>query len=195
MLAAALALLVGALCVGSAFGRFRRLGMRPGGGGCGASGSQPLSARERLTRDAAALLGPSPGEQLVRDVLGAPSRAHAVAEMNERLSDAQSELAGAAVPRVAARIALGSGTLLAIVEVARGLGRGDVSVLWALGAFGCGLVAAGVAAHLGRLADSRARARREQWNALSRGLMRLLPSTEQAQADSQQRGPPARRLF
>jgi hypothetical protein len=130
-------------------------------------------------------MGVGAAERLVSGVLDAPTRAHGVAELNERLSDARSELeAGAGVPRLAARVALVSGTFLAMVEILRGLSQDRLAVRWAVAAFVSGLVSAMITAYLGRLADSRAAVRRDNWNALSRRLIQLLPPDPDAPSSS-----------
>ena len=122
-------------------------------------------------------MGARAAEALLRDVLGARSRAHAVAEVNDRLFDADRELqAGASIPRSAARIALAAGALLGIIELARTFGGPESRLVSALAAFGGGLVSALVCCNFGRLADSRAAVRRDAWNELSRALLRLAPA-------------------
>jgi hypothetical protein len=131
---------------------------------------------------AAALLGHAEAEKCVSAVLDAPSRAHALAELNELVSDAARLLGtDAAVPRSAARVALSAGTLLALVELARTLPGGRVSVGWVLCAFACGTSSALAAQLMGRLADCRARQLREAWNAFAQALSRLMPTGGQAQ--------------
>jgi hypothetical protein len=168
-----IALLAGTLCVAVAVRRWRmllRLSPRP----------QPApgasSARARAELAAAELVGPQAAARLVSDVLDAPTRKHSVAELNERLSDAAREIdVGREVPRSAARVALASGTLLAVIELVRTLPEGQASVKWALVAFSCGLASAMGTRYAGRLADSRAEQLREAWNELARMLTRLLP--------------------
>ena len=124
-------------------------------------------------------MGERAAEELLRAVMAAPSRAHAVAEVNDRLFDADRELqAGASIPRSAARIALATGALLGIVQLARTLAGPAPMLASALASFGIGLVSALVCWNLGRLADSRAQAQREAWNELSRGLLRLAPAQD-----------------
>jgi hypothetical protein len=120
------------------------------------------------------LLEAQAAESLLKDVLAAPSRAHAVAEVNDRLFDADRELrTGASIPRSMARIALGTGALIGLVQLARTLGGPESMLLSALLAFGAGLASALICWNFGRLADLRAQTRRDAWNHLARALLRL----------------------
>jgi len=132
---------------------------------------------KRAVEQARRLVGSPAAEALVEHVVSAPSRAHAVAEVNDRLLDVDRELrAGAAIPRSAARIALGTGALVGIIQVARTLGGPDPMIGSALLAFGGGVIAAVICWNFGRLADSRVRALRDAWNDLTRALLRLAPA-------------------
>jgi hypothetical protein len=183
LIAAALACSIALVCVGFAVRRWRALARNPTRTTASAGAR---SGRDRLERRAVALLGADAGVQLVNAVFEAPSRAHAVAELNERLSEAQATIeAGATVPRSAARVAVATGTLLALVQVARDLPTGQNSLIWPLVAFGVGLAASGVCGQMGRLADCRAQALRRDWNDLSRALRQHLPAQDVARAEGE----------
>jgi hypothetical protein len=183
LIAAALACSIALACVGFAVRRWRALAHIPARTTASAGAR---SGRDRLERRAVALLGADAGVELVNAVLDAPSRAHAVAEINERLSDARATIeAGATVPRSAARVAVATGTLMALIEVARDLPTGQSSLTWPLVAFGAGLAASGVCSQMGRLADCRAQALRRDWNDLSRALRQHLPAEDAASAEGE----------
>jgi hypothetical protein len=111
----------------------------------------------------------SPAADVARSVLRAPDRQHA--ELNEQLTAQERSLSvGAELPQASARIALATGTLLAIVELARTLPGGGPT-LWPVYAFGGGFIAAGVALMLGRAAKKRLDRRRQAWNHLARVLI------------------------
>ena len=170
-----LALTVGVLCLAAAVRRWRSL-LRMGPRRLEPLGGAALATRPEVARAAARLLGEHAAEELLHDVLDAPSRRHAVAELNEHLSEAARSIdLGAEVPRSAARVALATGTLLGVIELVRTLPGGGVSVGWALGAFGCGAASALATQYTGRLADCRARQLRDAWNALAAAITRLLP--------------------
>jgi hypothetical protein len=135
-------------------------------------GSAPLERLRVAARDDIAL-----GE-LIETLATAPTRAAAVAELNDCIAELSRELeVGAAVPRAAGRIALFSGVGLAVVAVATGLSAaGGVALRPALVAFGSGLLGALACAGLGRAADARSRRQREAWEELRRVLDRVLPS-------------------
>jgi hypothetical protein len=177
-----LALAVGVLCVAAAARRWHRLAraaraLRPG-----PVNAATLRTREQAMQMAAALLGDMQAHESVSAVLEAPSRAHAVAELNELMRDAAGVLGtDAAVPRSAARVAFSAGTLLALIELARTLPGGMVSVGWVLCAFACGISSELAVRIVGRLADCRARELREAWNVFARALTRLMPAGGQAE--------------
>jgi DNA-binding PucR family transcriptional regulator len=181
LIAAALACSIALACVGFAMRRWRALAQPPPRT---TASTGVRNGRDRLERRAEALLGADAGVELVSAVLEAPSRAHAVAELNERLSEAQASIeAGATVPRSAARVAAASGMLMALVQIARDLPTGQGSLSWPLIAFGVGLVASGVCIQLGRLADCRAQDLRRDWNDLARALRHHLPVQDVKRAE------------
>ncbi len=182
MIAAALACSIACACLLLALRRWQALAQTAPSSTSSASQTDP---RGRVERRAVALLGADVGAELVRAVLEAPTRAHAVAELNERLSEARASIeAGATVPRSAARVAVASGTLMALVEVARNLPSGQGSMVWPLVAFGVGLVASVACGQMGRLADCRAQDLRHAWNELSRALRQHLPVNDAAAAET-----------
>jgi hypothetical protein len=115
-------------------------------------------------------LGSGRAAELAQRVLLSPSRAHAIAEINEELLLIdRDEKVGGGLPASGARVALATGTLLAIVGLARGLAVGSVGI-WPVLAFGAGLFGAVGCAALGMSAKKRTRVRREGWNELTRVL-------------------------
>lgn len=115
----------------------------------------------------------------MREVTSAPSRANAIAAINEKLFEVATTLdRGADLPKAAARIALASGTLFALLELAGGLSRGQVSWGPGLVAFMGGLAAAGVCAELGRLAKAQERRCRDAWNRFAKRLASLAESAD-----------------
>ena len=119
----------------------------------------------------------TPPHDVIAAVLGCRSREHGIAELNEILTDFSGELAaGDHVPKSAARIALASGAVLAIVEVARKLPTPEgVSPQVPLVAFALGLAGAVISAALGRSADEVARRQKDAMNELVRLATRALP--------------------
>lgn len=111
-----------------------------------------------------------------REVLEAPSRPAAIARLNEALGEVVREIdIGAEVPRSATRVALASGGLTGLLELARRLpAEGAASLPWALAAFSAGIVCAGVCLVLGQRAETGARRARDGWDRLSRILARLV---------------------
>jgi hypothetical protein len=116
----------------------------------------------------------TPMRRLIESVLRAPTRAHAVAEMNERIAELERAMnALSPVPRAAARIAMTSGVLLAILGFLAGdAPRSASSWHIALGAALVGAAAALVAAALGRRADRLCASFRARVNGLVRALAR-----------------------
>lgn len=138
-----------------------------------------LEAFRPVTRERAGEIAAQSGgiAALVGEVLSASDRAHAIAAINVRLADVGAELErGADVPKAAVRIALASGTLFALLELARGLTHGEVRWGWGLGAFAGGLVAAAVSTELGRLTKAQAERCRGAWNGLAQRLASLWPA-------------------
>jgi hypothetical protein len=167
LLAAAVALLVGTACVLAAAARWRALAP-----GADLSAGHGVDARARAL--ATRLLGVLEAEAFIEAVQRAPSREHTVAEINERSADLSRELdARAAVPRSAARIALSTGVLFAVVELSVELGSPGGISAWAVAPFAIGAVAAVTSAQLGRLADSRSKQVRAEWLELGSLVLRL----------------------
>jgi hypothetical protein len=130
---------------------------------------------DRLARAAAR----EPGLAALLDaVASAPSRAAAIAELNDRAGELSRDLAvGAEVPRVAARIALAAGTACAVIAVAGAIGESTSrALLEATFAFCSGLAGAGGSAAFGRLADKRSARHRDNWAELRRAIERSLPA-------------------
>jgi hypothetical protein len=114
--------------------------------------------------------------QLVDEVLTSPSRAHAVALLNERLSEVAADLDyGAEVPRSAARICALSATALALMALITSLPRLETVAVPIGVALAAGVVGAGVTWQLGALARARGERQRHAWNELVRRLTPLLP--------------------
>jgi len=118
----------------------------------------------------------SPMGSLSREVLEAPSERAAIATLNEALGDVARELdVGREVPKSATRVALATGTLLALIEIGRLLPQGAARALpTAGGSFAVGLVGASLCLLIARGADDRARSARDGWDRLGRTLERLL---------------------
>ena len=137
---------------------------------------QPVS-REHVDEAVRVL---SPGDdlrQLVEQVLASPSRAHAVALLNERLSEVAGDLdVGAEVPRSAARICAWSAMALALICLITGLPRLETVAVPVGAALAAGVVGAGVTWQVGALARARGKRQRDAWNELVRRLTPLLPS-------------------
>jgi hypothetical protein len=109
---------------------------------------------------------------MVQAMRDAPTQQHRVAELNERRADVARHLAASArVPRAASRVALSTGTLLALIQVATDLRSGEPSLYWAGLAFAVGVSCALAAQHFGRLADSRSAARWQDWREATRLLL------------------------
>lgn len=167
-----LSALIGAICVGLSAARLvyvRRLAsVVPAHLGELRAGLS-RSAIERLAQS---FQRETPMRRLIENALRAPSRAHAVAEMNEQIAEIERALfALSPVPRAAARIALTSGVLLAIVGFLSGdAPRAESSWQAAAGAALAGAAAALVAAALGRRADRLCASLRARVNALVRAL-------------------------
>jgi hypothetical protein len=101
------------------------------------------------------------------DAIGAPSDAHRIAALNDRLADVSRELqVGSDIPRAATRIALFSGTALAVIELSRSLPQPSVASV-AL-SFLAGVTGSLVSAQLGRLGGAAAARTRAAWNEVIR---------------------------
>jgi hypothetical protein len=141
---------------------------------------------ERVQTLTGELRGPDPTRRVggadelagvTREVLAAGTPELGYALLDEHLADVARELdVGAAVPRAAARIALASGTGLAIVDIATELPKvalGSPAV-----AFLAGIGGATLAGALGRLADARSEALRIAYDDLSRRLQRIVSANQ-----------------
>jgi hypothetical protein len=100
----------------------------------------------------------------------ASAESASVAELNELTIDLRPLLtAPGFVPRRCGRAALATGTLIALIQVARNLGGSQPSLLSApLLAFACGCVGMIGCSIIGRAAESEAQGLRQQWNSLIR---------------------------
>lgn len=132
--------------------------------------------RVRATEDLSGLSRSMPPESRERElldaVLQASSRAQAVAQMNEQLSEIESYLdSGRNVPAAASRIAAFTGLLFGCVELAHGLTSGNGSV-WRLAVvFGLVGASAAIGARLlGRRAEDAAQRSRAAWNEVVKAL-------------------------
>jgi hypothetical protein len=136
------------------------------------------STRAQLEQVVRGLPDASPVAELLLRVYEAPTRDAAVAETNLQLAEVSRELdVQAEVPRSSARIALASGTVLALLRVIGDLNAGQPGGwLWALAPFAGGTLSALICAQLGRMAGERARSYREAWNGLSRRLLQAVES-------------------
>jgi hypothetical protein len=96
--------------------------------------------------------------------------AHArIAELNELTIDLRGSLAlPGFVARRCGRAALATGTLVALIQVARNLSAAQLSLTGPLLSFSCGAVAMVVCAMIGRMAEAEARGLRQHWNSLIR---------------------------
>lgn len=159
MIAAVVAIGVGAACAVAAWRRLSRV---------------RATRQERFDpRHAAAGLTPGETGRVIAAVLGAPSRAHAVAELNDHLREIDHELdLDRSVPLASARIALAAGALGGVVELLGGVDA--TGALLAAMAFGWGTCCAAGAAGVGRLADSESKGQRAHWDRVARWLERHL---------------------
>jgi hypothetical protein len=129
------------------------------------------------------------GRELVAAVLAAPPELR-VATLNEALADVESELSGGVdVPRAAARIALSSGALGAVVEIAIGVGSRENTISAVLACFGTGAVGAILSFELGRRSVQLARAQRERWDDVARALEPVLLPTRAHTSSEAGEGP------
>jgi hypothetical protein len=132
------------------------------------------TSRDRLRRAAAG----DPGlAALVEAITSAPSRAAAIAELNDRTGELSRDLSvGAELPRSATRIAIATGTACAVIAIAGSIGS-STAVVEATVAFSIGLGGALGSAAFGRLADARSARHRKDWAELRRVLERALPDS------------------
>jgi hypothetical protein len=168
-----LSVLVGVLAVAGATAHLRRI----------SRGLEVSSAVERGVRR----LGPNareigsgiPGleteEEWIETVLTTTDPRMAIALLNERLGDVARETdVGSEIPRVSARVALTSGTALALGAVLQDFGARR-QLMWGAATFLVALVAAFSALHVGRVARARSGRQIESWNAVVKALTRRLP--------------------
>jgi hypothetical protein len=123
-------------------------------------------------------LGSDELDVLISDVLTAKKQSQApLARLDEHLADVARELdVGSDVPRSAARIALFSGTALAVASFAREVGAGHVAdaALGPLIAFSAGVIGGVGALLAGGVAERRAARLRAAYDELSARLERLV---------------------
>ncbi len=133
-------------------------------------------SRERLLALVATHSTDSVTVKLVRGALEAKTRDHAVAELNEVLTEVGGELdRGAQVPKSAARIALASSAVLAVVGIAQGLPRGAGSLVEPMVALGIGIAGALTCAQLGRSSERASRRQKDAINGIVRMTMNVVP--------------------
>jgi hypothetical protein len=92
-----------------------------------------------------------------------------VAELNELTIDLRGSLATPVfVAQRSARAALATGTLVALIQVARNLSAPEISVTAPLLSFAGGVIAMLACTMIGRAAEAEARGLRQHWNSLIR---------------------------
>ncbi len=117
--------------------------------------------------------------RVVREVLTAPSRPLAVLAMNELTADVSFAIEDArSLPPALARIALLSGTALALVTMASGLreGRGGEVAMWGGACVVLGVVGWGACSSYAKIAKQAAERRRDAARELIRALEPRLPA-------------------
>ena len=172
MLTAVLSLLVGAGCVSWRLMALRRVIRAAPARFFGIATAQRPKTRAAWSAWPLDRHGPDHG--LVHAMFVAERRGPAVARLNEHLAEVDAELRQAQGLSTA-RIALGSGALLAAITVAHGLPEPGWSPTSAVLALSFGFVSAGAVWQLDRLADARARRIRAEWDDWANALERLLP--------------------
>jgi len=133
------------------------------------------AVRRGLPRD----LGSDELEALISDVLATKTPSEALARLDEHLADVARELdVGSDVPRSAARIALASGTALAVASLAREVAASHVAeaALGPLIAFSAGVIGGVGSLLAGGVAERRAARLRAAYDDLSGRLERLVSS-------------------
>jgi hypothetical protein len=107
--------------------------------------------------------------QRARDVADGHEEAR-IAELNEMTIDLRSLLhTPGFVPQRCGRAALATGTLVALIQVARNLGAPSFTMLTpALLAFACGCIGMIGCSIIGRAAEAEAKGLRQHWNSLIR---------------------------
>jgi len=165
MICALIAWAVGAVCVGVCGGRLLRMRTKAH------EAEQLLEELRRSARSGRPFSESESASRLLPALVKASTHDALVAEFNEVLADVSRELdVGAALPASAGRIALMTGTLLAVIELIRSLPETGPSIGWALGAF-CGGAAVALSAGLmGRVSDREAARSRAAWNEIGREL-------------------------
>ncbi len=130
--------------------------------------------------DASRLPPDSLVRELIREALDAPTVDHAAAALSELKLEASRELrAVGAIPKVAVRVCLASGTLFAILSLSGALGAGALSLTQPSLAFGVGLISALACGQIGRVLKERSDKRRASWRRLLGALAsRIDPSDE-----------------
>ena len=124
-------------------------------------------------------LGADELETLISDVLATKTPAEALARLDEHLADVARDLdVGSDVPRSAARVALASGTALALVSLAHEMSAGHMAQAAAgpLIAFGAGAIGCVGSLLAGSAAERRAARLRAAYDELSARLERLVSS-------------------
>lgn len=92
-----------------------------------------------------------------------------VAELNELTIDLRGSLAAQGfVPQRCGRAALATGTLAALIQIARNLSTAQLSLTAPLISFSCGVATMIACAMIGRTAEVEARGLRQHWNSLIR---------------------------
>ncbi|HEY3235755.1 MAG TPA: hypothetical protein VGJ84_13645 [Polyangiaceae bacterium] len=110
-------------------------------------------------------------QEMVKQLPSAASPEHAVFELNQMISEASREArVHKTVPASAARIALYSGALCAVLELTRTLSPSGRPALWPLVAFVVAAVAALLCTALGRSSDARSKRRRQAWDLIQKKL-------------------------
>lgn len=130
------------------------------------SAASLLWSQRRL---AALRLAAQQAPERAREV-GASNAVSNIAELNELTIDLRALLrAPGFVPQRCGRAALATGTLVALIQVARNLGASAMMTVAApLLAFACGCVGMIGCSILGRAAEAEAKGLRQRWNSLIR---------------------------
>jgi hypothetical protein len=118
----------------------------------------------------AAQRAPERAREVGASSAAASSAGASIAELNELTIDLRALLrAPGFVPQRCGRAALATGTLIALIQVARDLGASAMtSVTAPMLAFACGGIGMIGCAMLGRAAEAEARGLRQHWNSLIR---------------------------
>jgi hypothetical protein len=168
MLFAVAAVLVSLLCILGATRRAWMLRRRP---------EHVEELGRALRRGFRRELGADELETLISDVLATQAPSEALARLDEHLADVARDLdVGSHVPRSAARIALASGTALALASLAHEMSAGHTAQAAAgpLIAFGAGTIGCVGSLLAGSVAERRAVRLRAAYDDLSARLERLV---------------------